>query len=512
MRNKNALLVDDKTELGNPLLDTLRSVFNVDYRADPASALAEASAGKYGVYFIDLSLVPEEEGTYDGMHLTQRIRDIDRDAVIVIYSSYIKGEPAEFKEYRSCFEAGADDVIARSTLRNKLKGGLEEYVAELYAKRQAEIGIAHAVRFEEDVRSAAALEMIDAETISKIVRALIPNGRISTVQALAGGYSGSVVLAVSTSTADSVPDELHSVIKVDTEHSVEREVRAQPAVGSLLSSVAPQRMPGTCSIDGWSAFGTAYVDNSEPLASRLKSLTDAETTATLAETILNALLVPDANKSVVWDTAKSGNAFEVRAGFVIQVQDALKPIIQATSILSKEDRIAAETIANFVEKCGKGLWGLSGRARLLARLHGDLHSGNILVKNDGSIAVIDFARRDVYPRFFDFAALDTDLILNLYDSQKGRQLDFQRLDDWTELWMQSWPFVSTAGRSKNAAIWKFRQALVARVRQFPHATLSEYADVLLFQMMRYLRFSSISLPRKVLAVRLANRLVSVLGV
>ena len=46
--------------------------------------------------------------------------------------------------------------------------------------------------------------------------------------------------------------------------------------------------------------------------------------------------------------------------------------------------------------------------------------------------LIDFGRSDVYPRLFDFAALDVDLILSLMDHRSGLDQDFSRIGGWLD--------------------------------------------------------------------------------
>jgi len=63
-------------------------------------------------------------------------------------------------------------------------------------------------------------------------------------------------------------------------------------------------------------------------------------------------------------------------------------------------------------------------------IHGDFNAGNILVKPNGEIIVIDFSLRDKNHVVKDVAKLERDIVFRIYDADSYLNFDWSRLEHW----------------------------------------------------------------------------------
>jgi hypothetical protein len=116
------------------------------------------------------------------------------------------------------------------------------------------------------------------------------------------------------------------------------------------------------------------------------------------------------------------------------------------------------------------------------------------------------------PRLFDFAGLDTDILLAILDCENGRELSFNRIDDWYRLASSAFPFKRLSQLSMgNRASFLRSAAHVALKEKLEGVSQMEYAEVFTFNLLRYLRFSSIAFPKKILATRLIHKMAAQFG-
>jgi hypothetical protein len=113
---------------------------------------------------------------------------------------------------------------------------------------------------------------------------------------------------------------------------------------------------------------------------------------------------------------------------------------------------------------------------------------------------------------FDFAALDTDLLLSVIDSSKGADHDFKNVDRWFSEITTSFPYTSkTDMNAATKPAWLRHKLLSEMVKELPSVLAAEYAETLVFHFLRYLRFGNITLPKKILATRLIANLTKKFG-
>jgi hypothetical protein len=114
---------------------------------------------------------------------------------------------------------------------------------------------------------------------------------------------------------------------------------------------------------------------------------------------------------------------------------------------------------------------------------------------------------------FDCAALDADLILSVLDSGDGKDHKVANVEKWFQDVTKLFPFAEPSSELKaTTKVGWLRQALLSGiVRELPSALPIEYAETLVFQYLRYLRFPNITFPKKVLAARLIHFLTKKYG-
>ena len=161
----------------------------------------------------------------------------------------------------------------------------------------------------------------------------------------------------------------------------------------------------------------------------------------------------------------------------------------------------------------RGRWGFTTADRHAARLHGNFHCRNVFLAHNEAPLLIDFGRSDVYPRLFDFAALDTDLVISVMDSGKGADHAFQNVEKWFRRIRRSFPFSKKPLNERpKTKVELFRNILRAHTTsKLKLVSASEYGEVLIFHLLRYLRFPSVPPAKKILAIRLIDALAKQLG-
>jgi DNA-binding NarL/FixJ family response regulator len=514
---KKVLIVEDKPAMASILQDLMErdGKFDVRIAHDPQRALLEADAAQYNVFFVDLNF-PVDGGTpsqalFQGIDLGAKLHRKFPDAVIIMYSGHITSA-SDFQYHSECVAAGANGVYSSSELSNLGAERLQKLVQGLLDKRATAVALRRPLRVADDVFSKSAAERIGEEQLSALIRQVIPLGNEDTVTSLTGGYSGAMVLRVETETGLK-GGVLRNVMKVDrARRALERELHNAPVAGSSAASFS---VGGTgravAEAGGWFAISAPEVVDSEPLAKYL--LRKGRPSTKFFEEVVEILLIRPALVTKVIDDSASTESVSLRASFVAEVIVGLREISDLSALVNASDRRKATALTTFIERASKGHWKYQDRWKIFAELHGDFHSRNILVEASKTLRIIDLARRGWYPRLFDFAAFDSDLIFSVFDSRSGRSWDFRSVGDWEEVVTRDFPYqvVAPTTPPANSPLLLRSIMLTEMRRRLPSVERLEYAEALLFQILRYIRFPSIPLPKKVLAVRLADRLIAQSG-
>lgn len=511
------LLVVDNNSFGAAfLIDRLQPItkLEVHQRSTESAAWALVQNERFEFYFIDLKLDDDNTRNYNGIQLGSRIRQLSTECVIVMYSSDIPEDgPSQFSHYQRCLRAGADDVVNRNSLYNQLPDELERYLDELARKRVEKLSAERPVEFHSGWRTMAARELVGDLALQNLVRRAIPRGESHHVEAIKGGYSGSVLLRVRSRSDDS--EKMRNVLKVGRSRSaLDDEFKRRPAIGSYTDQISETPYSSPVIYDReWAAMPIREVTNAHELSELLYDRALPASDHPVYQRIVD-LLVAAVHETHMTTTRGRKAEPLFKYSFGAELLDVCDTFSVMTAVLSDRDLECVASVRTFIEGALVGHWAPDAATDAsLALLHGDFHTRNILVTNQSSVTVIDLARRGFYPRLFDFAAIDVDLVLAHLGARDGADWAFARRDEWEKEVTGAYPYSTTTTWSSTVdpAMYLRSVALSGMVTNVDHISRREYADALVFQFLRHLRFPSVPLPKKLLAVRLVAQLLALSG-
>lgn len=520
-RGLSFLVIEDSPYYANLLEGKLRRTFpsaTVEVRATrPGHLESLLTQQRFSAVFIDLVLQQTGPPIFEGVDLARDVRKLLPEAVIVVYSASLEeGEEARGSETRrtDCLEAGADAVTSRSNLfgfpEDKLKGQLDAWAQT----RLEKIAGARPVDFADDRTTRAAVDVVGGEPwVRRMVAEVIGDAEGHRIKALSPGRSGAVLFKVVTVPKDA-PGERHLVIKADkSDFALEAELGARPAKGTWQSAMAVGLEPGVHRIDDWYVAWMEFLRDAQSLREYVTGSDVSSDVRSTLQAIAEELLERNAA-----DAAPSrasfgiGGHYRLRDSAGLAVIEQLDAIASWSTVLGERDLEIARRVKRFVEASLDGVFMFSATGKL-ARLHGDLHCRNVFLRN-GRPVVIDFARSDVYPRLFDFASLETDLALAVADAGEGHDQRFDRLDAWESEFVAS-SLLLWVGKADAEGAPTRREVLQRLMRRslsrIGGLSEREYGEVLLFNILRYLRFDHVTAPKRVLAARWAHSLIERLG-
>jgi len=521
MSIRRFLIVDDTSWVLSTLADLLRPIpdSKVTECSGRESAIANVRGTFYDVCFIDLMLRNFEDPNavvYEGIPLIEEIRRISYKSVIVAYSAALKEyEELNSRLFEECQKAGADIVISRASListSQKMREDINSWIAD----RRRKTNGGRQLEFKDNLTTKAAIEDIGEWNLKEILEDVLPSMSKDIVSALDGGYSGAIVLQVHSS--NSAGTILKNILKLSRqEYMLENEFRRKPTIGSLheRSSVSMGTHISK-NIDGWRGIIFREIIGAIPLANYLNKTELSRIVQRTLNSVVQDLYVLPAKEAVVIDkNSKPEEEYKLSWKTGATLEKSLDNIINMSALISKSDRDSASIVKDYL------LTVVDGRSSLIttglfAVLHGDLHAQNIFVKENSAPIVIDFERSTSYPRLFDIAALHVDLLISRLQTGRGAEWDFKLVDTWEKWALGSFPFClhdpDEDRRIKGALrIQYIRNALVKALREnLDDVSADEYGRAFLFQTARYLKFPTVSLPKKLLAIRLSKKILKTL--
>lgn len=523
MNKLRVLIVEDTPSMSDMLLKRLDDItkFKVELRSEADGAVRLAKSEHFDVLFIDLDLrdSPKDQPFFEGIGVCEEVRKSLKEAVIVMYSGWInRGEEGSFQDYYRCVEAGADEILSRTELfvlpAKELTEKIEKWVKDkkvaLKAKSEA------SVVFDTDIRTSAAKETYRAETLEAIVLQCAPEMKHFEVKALQAGYSGSAILRVSAKDKSDSLGDLRLILKVGrSQFALEDELRRRPKPGSRYE--AHSAFPNAQAIINHDGVYAIYIREVREKILLRAFLTQpaAKGDRSMLSKVVTDLLVAPAQEAKPWeDFDLQDDAYQFKASASSEVSDFLNDAGTWKHALQRADLDAIKTVKQFVDTVIQGRWGFTMAKRHAAQLHGDFHCRNVFVTHGEAPVLIDFGRSTVYPRLFDFAALDTDLIISVMDSGNGVDHDFKKVNLWLRRATALFPF-DKAPQSKQAPgkIHLLRHILVSQMTtKLKSVSPSEYGEALLFQLLRYLRFENITPAKKILATHIMALLAKRVGI
>lgn len=515
----NVLIVDDDRTTAVTLRD---SILQGQFRASRANSVAEAqeliSSEHFDVAFIDVVL--EESGSGQrkrpvrplGLQLCELVRRRFPHCWIVIYSRLVD-EDTNFQHDRF-YNAGADDVKGSKWVSWLTTSDLRQYILDGVRTKDKQADDERPLRHEDSWRTKGVLEVITPGTLRKIIRDAIPAGDSDYVVALPGGYSGAFVLRVDTMLDSVGKGALSNIVKLSRiGHPLDQEVRGAPEVGAPLEFVAARASrTSDVPIDGWFYVSSPAVEEAETLGSLLLSrkAPSSKIQRVVAELVSEIIgpIISSGRKA-----AKTGEDSQLRLSFRMasEVRDSLEYLDSIPLFLNDDDRAAIARIEAFLVVGIDEEWTLGHASPLSSYVHGDFHSGNILVNAKNQVFLIDFARARRFPRLFDVCTLLVDVWLRVLDSSEGNAWDWTRVPTWLESIKRFPPYAPFSEPANSVGLEPWERLTYSVYSHLaliePPVRFNELSNALMFQLLRFLKFPSITMPKKLLGVRLADLLI-----
>ena len=516
------LIVDNQAHnqyhLNSRLLKIHPDKISIGLVPNADGALQDLTIHDYEFIFVDLklsdeNLSPNEEPQYDGIQLCEDIKRHNPNTIIIIYSGDIRyREESKFSHYTDCKNAGADDIISKKELFDKTSTQLSVYLDELKKNKLYKIHNEKPILFEDDIKTKAFFEIADKDVIYQIVNNLLPNMVDHRVLVLQAGFSGSLVFLVKSSSHEPHKYNIENVVKISRSLTVlENELKRAPKPGSYLhslsvtpSSIQPRR------VDDWYCIAIPKVRNAMILSDVLATKKTSQVLKKTFNILIKTLVIEPIQEAFSWDYSKGiiseNYTLTFNAGYeIIQI---LEDIIKWRNIISEDDLQKIKIVRGFVEQYFKDGYEFTNDNHKLALLHGDLHCRNIFFVKDSRPITIDFGRSSVYPRLFDAAALNIDLIISQMDAYGGMSYRYDLLDEWFQTCIAQYPFQNDIRYDKEAPVFQLLSVLFELLlKDVEDITCIEYADVLVFHLLRYIRFNNVTYPKKILIIRFLHALI-----
>jgi len=529
MKILNILIVDDNPEWSRALLKRLgdRNKFRTHLRAEADGAIEISATEQFDVAFIDLDLSgppkPGEERrdpsvvadlpVLEGIDVCSKVHDNQRNALIVIYSAHIR---PGFPYIPQCKSAGADEILSRTELLTLSSVDLADKIAQWIAAKKSAKSVDNShFDYDSSLRTQALIETFGSDNLEALFLQGIPNSKYFQVSALQAGYSGAGVVRIKASSNANFADSAHLVAKISrSDFSLADELKRRPVPGSHFDSNA--KVPHSSSVvqnGGLYAIFLPEVRNMvllrEFLAERAKNGDNAK-----LKRIVEDLLILPAKEAIPWkEFGGEAASYQFRVAACSELSEFLDESSKWTGLLRKQDIRCIQVAQQFLESMVNGHWAFTATDRHVAKLHGDFHCRNVFLSPKDGPLLIDFGRSDYYPRLFDFAALDSDLIISVISSGNGRDYSFSDIDKWGKAATALFPFANrcSVGSPRTRAEILRNILLEEMNAKLKNVTPLEYAEVLLFQMLRYVRFPNIPPPKKILALHIISQLAKQFG-
>jgi hypothetical protein len=281
-------------------------------------------------------------------------------------------------------------------------------------------------------------------TIDAVARELAQRILLSTFQhtfdkvelsPLGGGFSGSWLFL-----GEVTGQNKQFVFKVDEDPStIRKEVEGYRLVKEFVSSeFFPQLLEGSAgewvqlSPGLWGAFGIEFMSGFQPVATLSELFTLSEN-GSLARVWKHALGQLYGNPQPV----KNG-PFYLSNPTIIEAEFEL--LRKSSQFVAKEGLIQSFP-DEVIDPIDEFIAGANSRCvPMVSRSHGDLNLRNLLFRpGDSSFRLLDFPHvNKPSPACKDFAKVEVDAFLQLFDREGGRCWDFRRIPLWHELGRCVW--------------------------------------------------------------------------
>lgn len=507
MNKYQILVVDDDLKQVNSIADILEKT-----KFDVKTVIPDAAENMTNLNSFDLILIDmhftKDGNDYGGQHFAFKVREKTKAPSIILYSGKFEPTKDGNQEKVKSYKNSVDDIVTREELASKTPDELNQFILSSIEKKRKEINNTVRLEIENNIRSLAAEEQISKTTIVKIVNALMPNSEKVELQALKTGFSGAIILRLRGNDRKT-NQRLDIILKLSKgESSLELEVERKPIEGTNFNyhGVFPRDLT---EVDGWSVTYMNYIPNAISLRKFLIEKRISITNKKIIQRIIDIIAI-EPIKSL--SAQKEENVLAVsNYSTALLIEEELDLIAKFSKKNYKQIAQSISLIKAYLNMVIEGR--RKFKSTYFTKQHGDLHTENVLISSHDEIKIIDFGKSTVLPRLFDIAALDVDLVLNVIFVDSDEQFSFKKIDNWMEIALCSFPFekkTKTVAVKKSLAIDFRNQLLLKLCNEVEDVTKNEYAEVLLFQYLRYLKFTAIPIPRRILAIKIIENLIKLL--
>lgn len=484
--------------------------------ASPVAARHSISEKNHDIYLVDLKLDPKEKQHYHGIDLIGFIHKKDRNALIIAYTNETKSrQNKDIDLEKSCINAGADYFKSTVSLTTQDSNKLIEYLYQLRDEKLKTIREKFSFKTEEDNRTKAFLEIIQEETLIRIVDKFSPEMADYKVRAIQSGFSGASLIELMCKSQKHIREyDVIKIIKLAKQLNIlEEELRRKPSLGSYYHNISKLPNDKIEKIDSWWCFELPKIQDLIELSKYL--LSDDKKDHQLKDVFDNFVdigLVNPAKKDFPNHQTTIAAEFNLSYYFGSQLIEILDEILKYDKLLNNNDLSKVANILYIIRAMLDNKLDLLSSNSRLAFLHGDFHCNNIFVAQNKDPLIIDFGRSSILPRLFDFANLNVDLIVQRFDYLGGKFHDLALIDDWTDLLLKQYPYSNLGefDHKNDNVLYLIKILQESMVTQLDNVSKREYAEVLVFNFLRYLRFPTVPIPKKVLIIRLLTPLMEIL--
>lgn len=496
-----ALLIEDHP----PFTDSVIMALNPDFKVVACADFREArkaieSDPTFDIIFLD-DMLPDQ--TIEPVSCAEinvpTLNRILTNPVIVAYTQ-------TFPDTRAVYEArlkrlGATAVHHKNEI---VDPALRTRWIELIDTARMDKAGALKLSTDNKLGTRAALESTGIAVMSEVIQTLFDDVLSANLKLMGGGMSGDLILELETETKT---NQGHWILKLSRdEGAILREFNGAPLRAESFQAVVIQKTLQK-PIDGWWAGKSALVPNSTTLEKALLSTKTAKKQRELASTVWGALLEKQYCKKP--HTSPPPHHPTLTARFTHSLMVACSSAEEALRTIYGKNKAADEIagLRHVIESNEGTMWPFNG-AETLRLSHGDFHPRNILIGKHGEPYIIDWGRVAFAPRATDLCALAVDLLV------RGEYLTPAKRWSLTQAESDKKTFLALlSAKRKQAAkpvsnpIFGFIEALFQKQRTAGGSPLELRAS-LCFQALRYGRFDTLPLPRRILAFQCAVDLAS----
>jgi protein-tyrosine phosphatase/rubrerythrin/nicotinamidase-related amidase len=251
-------------------------------------------------------------------------------------------------------------------------------------------------------------------TDTKLVRYLCRDARKVTLKALAGGYSGNVVMSCKSEDIYGHQQVLH-VIKIGEQGEIGKERTAFERIESVMGNNAP-RIAEFADYGGRGALKYRYAAMGGNIASTFKDIYCEGAPREKIEDFLRTVLVDELGRFYSAAKREDKNLFEyygIVPGYAERMKQKIEKVLGKPADDEELRLPSGESFPNLYHFYKRDLEEIFSKARFsnhFSYVHGDLNGANIIIDEHENVWLIDFALTHYGQVLRDFVKLESDIM------------------------------------------------------------------------------------------------------